>query len=384
MKKQSLFIMIIMLFTVLLIGGFFNYVKEEPKNEKKKELIIYKNTNGLPHDPYLFCCDTNEVYTKILTETGNAKVLNVSEKGNYILIEDKYLKILNTKTNELQTLDLEPNYKRYFLQTIENEKLLGITFYNKEDYNNINASGYYNLETKEIIYKDKYSFIKAENEYYLTAYKENEKQFILSSQEEKVIWEEDIDYKENNIKTKILTYKDKILISKYFNEQKTYNLYDIKNNLLIENISQISVNEDKIYTVKNDAITIYDFDLNIISKQTIENAKIEFLTKQYLVFTKDDIIFMMDLNALSTTKIYDLKNTYTLANTYQGYKQSGLHKENNNKEGIYIYLTKKDNIEENKFDTLDLEILISNDLKVNIFELDGSRMSELENGGLMS
>jgi len=95
--------MLLTLFIVLLIGGFFNYTN---KGSKQKELIIYKNNNGLPHDSNLLCCSTNEVYTKIKTETDNAKVLNVSEKGNYILIQDGKLKLLNTNTNELKVIKI--------------------------------------------------------------------------------------------------------------------------------------------------------------------------------------------------------------------------------------------------------------------------------------
>ncbi len=379
MKKKNLIPMLLTLFIVLLIGGFFNYTN---KGSKQKELIIYKNNNGLPHDSNLLCCSTNEVYTKIKTETDNAKVLNVSEKGNYILIQDGKLKLLNTNTNELKVINLEPIYERYQLQTIGNDKLLGITYYKDNNYYETNHAGYYDLQTNKKLYEDKYSIIKAENEYYLIAINKDGEEFVLSSNEEKELFRNS--NLDNNVKTSILVYKDKILLSKYIKKKNKYNLYNTNYDLLLENISLLSVKEDKIYTIQNDFLIIYNFELNKLIECDISNYNIEFITNQYAIFVNNDILFLLDLNTLVETRVYGLEKIYTFANTYQGYKKFGIHEENKNKEGIYIYLTKIENKEENKLDTLDKEILISEDLEINILELDGKRMKESEIGGIIS
>ena len=153
--------------------------------------------------------------------------------------------------------------------------------------------------------------------------------------------------------------------------------------MLLENISLLSVKEDKIYTIQNDFLIIYNFELNKLIECDISNYNIEFITNQYAIFVNNDILFLLDLNTLVETRVYGLEKIYTFANTYQGYKKFGIHEEKN-KEGIYIYLTKIENKEENKLDTLDKEILISEDLEINILELDGKRMKESEIGGIIS
>lgn len=379
--------------TLGIIG--FSYTKEESlkeKNENKNEqskdpytLTIYKCKNGKLERPYTECGPKNP-YKKIKTETTNAKVLTVSKNEKYILINDGNAKILNNETEELKEITLNPTYYEYNLLTYEN-KLIGIT-YKKEKLpsNENNTYSYYDLEKDKILYENTYPSIVLLNEHYLLGATLKNETYLLDTHEEKIITEINhlLEEKDGTEELKIYASEKDVITTIYNKENDVYKIYNIEEKEKLKNINKLSIKENLIYTIKDYKLTIYDFKFNKISEQKIDNYNIQLLLNEYGIYINNSTLNIIDLNTLNTKKIFDLNNEYTLANTYQGYKQTGFHENNKDKEGIYLYLTKVENKEENKFDTLDIEIQILEDLKINIFNLKGDRMLEKESGGTIS
>lgn len=173
--------------------GFKIYEKITSEKKTTYELIIYEMEDGRPHNPNTYCCKTDKIYRKIKVETNNAKVLDISKNDNYILISDGKVKMYNTITKELTTINLEANYKAYIIQTTEDNKLIGITYYKTKENDLYNNAGFYNIITNKKLYDGTYSVINIKDENTLEAMnKENTKIYTLNINEEKIIKEENI------------------------------------------------------------------------------------------------------------------------------------------------------------------------------------------------
>ena len=180
--------------TIIEILGNKIYENISTKEETSKELIIYYTEDGNLYNPTTNCCKTSEVYKTIKTETKNAQILDISNDDKYILIKDKIVKLYNNETEEFTELNLESDYEIYTFQTTKENDLIGITYYKYKEFQNYNASGFYNIKTKEKLYDMEYSVINLIDSQTLEAIKKEEnKKYILSTDKEIVFKEEIIE-----------------------------------------------------------------------------------------------------------------------------------------------------------------------------------------------
>ena len=207
-KKNNLLIIIsVLLLIIIAIGAFLIYNKyheslnkaqkseetesKEPENPNKYSLTLY----NCESDHYIIS-DTksedchSELY-KVPTETKTAKLVDYdNDEKDIVLIQDNGLKIYNHNTDKIEKIDLEHKYKNYELNVSDDRNsVIGIIL-NEEKEENDYTYSYYNLQTKQELYKGEYQSLYSVSENYLEGEKTNDTTTtfdLLSTKEENTL-----------------------------------------------------------------------------------------------------------------------------------------------------------------------------------------------------
>ena len=128
---------------------------EKPAEEYKGELVIYKSDWGLCAQKDTAC---NKVAYRVKTKSTNTKVVDVDGSDYVLFIDGEEVKIFDTNKEKTTDTGLEAKYDEYDLG-ISNKKPYSIIYRNvtKKNYERKTTEiGYYKLDTKETLYKNKY------------------------------------------------------------------------------------------------------------------------------------------------------------------------------------------------------------------------------------
>ncbi len=172
---------------LVIIVGVFAIIKFVI--EPARTLTVYQNENGNVCTVNQKC--SNLLFRKIKNVSSNATILSALDNNKYILINDKELKLYDVDKDTLESVDLPNTYKRYILEG--NADNLGIVYY-KETLGNEEGkhhdAGYYNLVNKKNLYEERYTTIKLINGNRLMATDVRNLSFILSEDNEKILYKE--------------------------------------------------------------------------------------------------------------------------------------------------------------------------------------------------
>ena len=327
MKKQSIMIftitviVVVILFALVLIGI-------DPKNRDdnnydsllKGEINIYKyNENS---DEY--CLEQGDMVCKEVALTievndiTTAKGLETNQ--NYLLYRDSENVILYdlTKKEQIKKINLSDNYSDYNIFIDENSKAVGIV------YSDDDSNGYYNIETDEVLYKNKYDELEIDRLSALnditiligktkiddTLYK---KVLLDINQEKELIVEEvNPDNQDYNI---IKTEKGNYYLSGHGSPTShnpwSYDIYSNGLKKIASNIDDTYFHFDldgNLYVYENNDITKYDVNGNKIYSKNL--GEIKEIAYNYGIKIKDNNLVLININDETETKLTEWKDTY--------------------------------------------------------------------------
>ena len=349
MKKIIIFIIPIILCLILGTIGFIEKNKEKT-TQTINTLIVYINDEGN------LCIEKTEtckkVYKELPFEDESATIIDLS-LNKYILVKGKSLEVIDIETNKIHATE---------------EEVFGLTYENESS----KKLGYYNIKTEQYLYEEKYKIIEIIDKNYAQALYQNNYYLISLNEEKEILKLTNINETEpdNYVKTSIYyNNENEILITNPSSEHtKTgIKLYSLKNDeaiLINDDIDDISVNDQNIYTLKDKILTIYNFEGEKIKIEDLKDNNINFLTLNYLVIKKNNQLKLLNLDTKEEIELIEMSNSYYFSNVVQGYKESGLHEDNKNKKGIYIVLDDTKNNEK-------IEVLFNvKTKKVEIYDIE--------------
>ena len=322
-------------------------------------------------------CQTNttncNIKYEIRVDTDKAKILAYANYDKeFILIDNNGIELIDVENNKREKLNLENTYNNYYLKTSSKEKteaeetVIGISFIDKED-----IEGYYDIETQKIFLSDNTEeSIKPLDEEYILKSNTNEYKIIRIKDNKEIYYKQlsnennsDINYMVHASIYILESNNNKAFI---FNEQMSDEIYstniiNTNGDIILENLdnnhnvtkanTKISTNDGKIYAYKNGNLIISDFEGNIsITKELklIQNSKINNFIKNYLLFIKDNTIYLKNLDNYEEQEIYKLESEedlhywpspdYYLKSPHYNHNSyvTFINEEPYDKEGIYM------------------------------------------------
>lgn len=328
--------------------------KEEIKKDDDDELLytlnVYKSSAGE------ICGEYNKDWCKdlaftIKTKTEKAKV--ISGYNAYVLYEDDGLKVYNNYNGKITKLELDDQYKRYELHIVD-DKLLGILYYNEsENYCKYDLSGYYNINTKEKMYDNKYLYLSTlYNSNYLTAVSHGKIELLNASEEKEEIVEKQTYNVNDNIcyimlrnQFNIYSYDNKNFF--YITDGDMFNAYKFYSNDK-KVIFDKQVNEGKwsfkdkyLYVVDDNVVKKYDIDGTEMSKSKTFND-IKGVITNYLVYVENNNLSLMNIDN-DKSIVLDKWNENNYFDTWQisgYYTRERLDEmgEKDKPEGVYVVI----------------------------------------------
>ena len=319
MNKKGIVLMIIGIVLYLSIGIFLYNKKVEldnvyvetrevvklSKNEEKQNgyLYIYETEEGticLNN-----CNDLKQIY-KVKVDVDNAYLIKASSSGNYLLVQDSNLKIVDLINEKQEVLNLENKYDYYELNTYTKndvEVLTSITCFNGENPSKYKVSGLYNVVSKELLYENKYDTLEVIDENYAYVSNETEKKdTLVSILEEREVFSFDRYVTDNLLNvyktTMEVLYSTNgrtiVKVNSYVNNKvEKVSLYQINGTLIEENIDDVSSYENELYILKNNKLDVFNFNNTFIKSIDLSNYDKVNLIENYLVVHKDNNLYLM-------------------------------------------------------------------------------------------
>lgn len=319
MNKKGIVLMIIGIVLFLSIGIFLYNKKVEldnvyvetrevvklSKNEEKQNgyLYIYETEEGticLNN-----CNDLKQIY-KVKVDVDNAYLIKASSSGNYLLVQDSNLKIVDLINEKQEVLNLENKYDYYELNTYTKndvEVLTSITCFNGENPSKYKVSGLYNVVSKELLYENKYDTLEVIDENYAYVSNETEKKdTLVSILEEREVFSFDRYVTDNLLNvyktTMEVLYSTNgrtiVKVNSYVNNKvEKVSLYQINGTLIEENIDDVSSYENELYILKNNKLDVFNFNNTFIKSIDLSNYDKVNLIENYLVVHKDNNLYLM-------------------------------------------------------------------------------------------
>lgn len=338
MKKQNIMIFIITATVVILFALVLICI--DPKNKSdnnyesllKGEINIYKYNEN--RDEY--CLEQGDMVCKEVALTievndiTTAKGLEINK--NYLLYRDSENVILYdlVKKEQIKKINLSDDYSDYNIFLDESSKAVGIVY--SDDDNN----GYYNIETDEVLYENKYDELEIDRFSALNDItiligktKINDalyKKVLLDINQEKELIVEEVnpDNQDYNI---IKTEKGNYYLSGHGSPTShnpwAYDIYSKDLKKIASNIDDIHFHfdlDENLYVYENNVITKYDVNGNkIYSKNLGEIIEIAY---NYVIKVKDNNLVLVNINDETETKLTEWKDTYYY-NQAVTYKKDG-------------------------------------------------------------
>ncbi len=359
-NKKVIIICLLVLGIVLIFSGYFisqmlsktddnenSLDVEETDDNLKYTMNIYKNESGS------ICLNYDENYCKdvslvIKTETENAKIISVSYGNtNYFLYEDNGLKIYDTNLKKSTKISLDNNYQNYNF-VVANDKLLGIIYSNPSEDDCKAIGGYYNLDSKQKMYDEKYDTISSiYNSNYLNAAKGNNI-YLLNTGVEK----EEIVYEMENLENRCYIMIDTFRVENvndknfyYVTDVDGFNIFKVYSNskeLIFDktlNEGQLSFKDQYAYIVDSNTVKKYDIDgkLVLTSKNLTD---VKGLIENYAVYVLNNKLMLSDVDKDEAVSLGEWKST----NRYDNWAISGYYTrsrldsmgETDKPEGVYV------------------------------------------------
>ncbi len=383
MKKVLTFIIILLLIFAFVCG--YNYVNE-PKEHETKIIEKINNINE-KESGYLYVymdkdenlCNFNmkcdiPAY-KIKTTKPNSYVAKVSDYNNFLLIEDDGLKIVDLQNEKIKEISLNNVYDSYKLHTKETnkkEELLGISCYIEKEGSTQIVEGYYNYKLDKKLYEtetfedltvidDNYAYASSDtkNEDYLLDVNDEVKTFTFNRIVNSVV-----DINKTTMEVYYIKERTIIKVNSFINNELiNINLYSLNGKEIATNLSDVSIKDNKIYTLKNNEVTIYNSNLEVEKIINMSDYTNYMLINNFLVSYKEDTLYLIDLIEENAHKlISDLKD-FEIERKYSGYLSGGIFKNLKDTKGIYIVLKKDNNYLEIYYDS-ELQKVESHNVKI--------------------
>lgn len=311
-------------------------------NEVKKELLVYKSSNG-DLCIYDFCSEQKygEVEAfRIKAKSENAKLIASERTNSFILYDDNGIKIYDVKNNRSIKTTLENNYDTYeiYLNEAENN-ILGIGYQN-EDF----SFGYYNVSLKKKLYDNKYKIeyspmeLQKSDDY--LSFRTNDTAYLVSSKQEKIELSDKMDaYVNYNIykigNSHIIALGNNIedfIINKLY----TYNKELFYGNENGE--EKFSFYNGYIYINDNGIIKKYNTNGNLISQSSKYND-LRIITNNYAIYYDNNTLYLENIdNAAEKKDIAKNVDGYYIWSDYYTRELLDSLDEKNKTEGLYVVI----------------------------------------------
>ena len=318
----QIFLILIIILGVCGISYFIyeNALKEENleqengnEEEKKYTLDIYKynSTGDICGSQTSYC---SEIAFSIETETENATFIGVDyEKYLFVLYRDNGLKLYNVETKEIIKVNLEDNYKHYSIYlNNKKDKVAGI-IYQLEN----NTFGYYNVLQNIKLYEGKYTYLSYLDENYLFGSTSKSgiiefKDCLLNANKEFEELSNEVNEPTTGTIFFLESYNGKYYFFESYPDGTIGKIYSNNKKIIYENSNSLerykySVIDGILYLVDENVVKKYDTSGNLIStSDSIENIKQ--IISNYVVYEKNNQLYLYNVNTKDTIKIVDLKS----------------------------------------------------------------------------
>ncbi len=363
-KSKNILILVVFMLLVLLTGmiGYY-FINDKDDNDLKPhhanseseyEINLYHSKNGdicleLSDD-----CIDKLATISVLNE--DAKVYDVSDDRNFVLLDDNGLKIYDVK---LETMD-DINLKGYDDYSISYDKFLkkviGIVYYKglykaNDGSDKYNLVGLYDKEKNKKVFEGKYSSIEALGGGYLKGtLKEKSSLELLKLDGEKVLLTTNQDCEDFEIMKADANYyiKRDFSCDNVFSTIYTENLKEIKNNLGRTMWSIDS--EGYLYVVENNLVKKYNSAGEMLGTSNSTYSNLKQVFENYIIYVYNGKLKITDeLDLELEIADWTLNCTYDLETS--GRRKDGLainFYKNGNKE---LYLFNNSTKEISKLDT---------------------------------
>lgn len=244
----------------------------------------------------------------------NEEVLATDENNLFALYDDDGLKIYNTKTSEINSINLENTYSDYRLYTTNDNKRLSAIIYKNGEYEE-----YYNVIANEKLLEEKYHYLDYRDENYIEGgiyipERSDRRIDLINLSNQDVILSNTL-----NEKGYINNYYLKRFGSKYYFYSYCHcdvpgvNFYseDGKYFLSSPHIGAYSFsNNGNLAIAKDGKISTYDIDGNLLNISENYN-NILLLTDKYIIYINEEYEFNVnDIENNKNIKSFKLNNKY--------------------------------------------------------------------------
>ncbi len=304
----------ICLLLIILVGiftyGYFNKSEEKKltSNELKYNLEVYKGIDGF------ICPEGNEEckvsVLNISVENEFAKLIDITDDGNYILLDDNGLILYDVKNDTRKDINLN-GYDEYKLGYDDHVgKVVGIIYY-KDKYVNeqteleeFKIKGFYNLQNNEKMYEGIYENLVLLNEKYL------EGKIVVDSTEENYDIETsllltDEEKKISSVNGMCEDYGIISFANGYYVKERSgcidvYNtsLYTSNLNLIVEDIEDNKWSYDEngyLYILDGNKVNQYNSE-GVVVKTSNEYNQIEQVAKNYILYVDGGMLKITNEN----------------------------------------------------------------------------------------
>lgn len=291
-KKVIVFV-VIFLILILILLIYFKFIYKGSKAESNKgipsEIVIkddyykgeqydFKRIYKYEDESYCghsMCNNRSKIKERIIIKSvsSDAKEFNGNDYSSGVLFQDSYsIKLVDVKKYTMEKFEIIEDAKYKVL--VSDGTLKGFAYYSSSE------SGFYNYNSKNIMYKDYYDEIYVYGN--LLFSKKDDTMYILDFQEEKVLKEieaidfsfEDIDsyyVMDNFIHIKIRKSNNNV---EYF----VFNLLDYSLNRISGFFDDIILYDKMLYFLSENNVNVYD-----VSGEIVNNLKINLGSKRKII-----------------------------------------------------------------------------------------------------